>query len=179
MDWVTTSWVSVGKIFATGLVTFVVLLAYARVVGLRSFAKMSTLDFAATVAIGSVLASVTLSNSTPIAAGLAALAVLMLVPWGINALRRRSDRFRSMTDNRPTLLMLDGEILHDNLDKDQVTVADLRAKLREANVLQLSEVRAVVLETTGDVSVLHGDADVDDWLLEGIDRDEEHVVGGN
>ena len=32
------------------------------------------------------------------------------------------------------------------------------AKLREANVLDISEVRAVVLETTGDISVLHGES---------------------
>lgn len=179
MDWVTLPWSEVGKIVVTGIAVFAGLLLYARIVGLRSFAKMSTLDFAATVAIGSVLASVTLANDTSIAAGMAALAVLLGVPWGINALRRHVEWFRKLADNEPTLLMLDGEILHDNLDKDQVTVDDLRAKLREANVLQLSEVRAVVLETTGDVSVLHGDADLDDWLLDGVSRHEEHVVGGN
>ena len=37
-----------------------------------------------------------------------------------------------------------------------MTEADLRAKLREANVLAMDEIRAVVMESTGDVSVLHG-----------------------
>ena len=38
-----------------------------------------------------------------------------------------------------------------------VTRDDVRAKLREANVLDYSQIRAVVFETTGDVSVLHTD----------------------
>lgn len=38
-----------------------------------------------------------------------------------------------------------------------VSQADLMAKLREANVLQLSQVKAVVFETTGDISVLHSE----------------------
>ncbi|MDO6471263.1 YetF domain-containing protein [Maribacter sp. 1_MG-2023] len=35
------------------------------------------------------------------------------------------------------------------------------AKLREANVLQLSQVKAVIFETTGDISVLHSDKPID------------------
>jgi len=41
----------------------------------------------------------------------------------------------------------------------------VRAKLREANVFNYHEVEAVVLETTGDVSVLHGGSNFDNDLL--------------
>lgn len=41
------------------------------------------------------------------------------------------------------------------------------AKLRENNVSRLEDVRAVVLETPGDISVLHGEA-LDDILLDGV-----------
>jgi uncharacterized membrane protein YcaP (DUF421 family) len=46
----------------------------------------------------------------------------------------------------------------------------LIAKLWEANVLQLSEVHAAVLETTGDISVLHGREinRIDDILLKDV-----------
>ena len=57
--------------------------------------------------------------------------------------------------NTPILLMQDGQVFEENLKKCLVSKSDLMAKLREANVLQLSEVRAVVFETTGDISVLH------------------------
>ena len=58
-------------------------------------------------------------------------------------------------------------MLHDNLETTKVTASDVRAKLREANVTDWSQVRAVVLETTGDVSVLHGET-LDPTLLEGV-----------
>lgn len=64
MDWITTSLPDTGKIAATGLLIFVITLAYARLVGLRSFAKMSNLDFASTIAIGSTMSSVTLNPAT-------------------------------------------------------------------------------------------------------------------
>ena len=51
---------------------------------------------------------------------------------------------------------MDGnEILEDNLRKARVTKSDLRSKLREANVTRLDQVKSVIFETTGDISVLH------------------------
>jgi uncharacterized membrane protein YcaP (DUF421 family) len=69
---------------------------------------------------------------------------------------------------------MDGDaILRGNLNRARMTVEELNGKLREANVLNYGQVRAVVLETTGDVSVLHGDGDLDPDLLRdvrGVDR---------
>ena len=38
----------------------------------------------------------------------------------------------------------------------RITRDDLYAKLREANVTSFDQVHAVIAETTGDISVLHG-----------------------
>ena len=59
--------------------------------------------------------------------------------------------------------------LFKNLNKTRVTENDLYAKMREANVLQLKEVKLAILEVTGDVSILHGDKQVDDQLLSGVE----------
>ena len=48
---------------------------------------------------------------------------------------------------------------------------ELINKLREANVTQLSQVYAVIMEATGDISVMHNDSDeheLDDILLKGV-----------
>lgn len=177
MEWLTSSLPDLARIAATGPIILVVTLAYARLVGLRSFAKMSNLDFATTIAIGSTISSVILSPTTSIAAGTVTLGALFLLPWGINFLRRRNDRWRSTVDNDPTFLMLDGEVLEENLNREQLTMQDLRAKLRQAGVTDRSQVLAVVLETTGDVSVLTGDGSVDTWIFEGIDRRERSAIG--
>ncbi len=66
---------------------------------------------------------------------------------------------------------MDGpKILHENLKKAQLTVADLHSKLREANVFNYNQVKAVVFETTGDVSVPHSDRDteLDPDILRGV-----------
>ena len=44
------------------------------------------------------------------------------------------------------------------------------AKLREANVTRFEQIHAVIAETTGDISVLHGPPDetLDTGLLDGV-----------
>ena len=151
---------------ATVLVLGIVTLT--RLAGLRSFSKMSGYDFAITVSMGSVLASVVVTKSTGPLVGLAALSALFLVQMVLSRLRVRSDAAAEAMDNTPLLIMDGPEVLEDNLARAKMTRADLLAKLREANVLRMSQVRAVVFEQTGDVSVLHGEGDVDDVLLEGV-----------
>lgn len=85
----------------------------------------------------------------------------------IATLRRRSS-FDRVVDNTPVLLVRDGEFDVTAMNASRVTRSDVFAKLREANVLRLEQVRAVVLETTGDISVLHGDGPIDDMLFENV-----------
>lgn len=51
--------------------------------------------------------------------------------------------------------MIGPDMLEENLKATKVTPDDLKAKLREANVTDLNQIKAVVLETTGEISVLH------------------------
>lgn len=161
-----TSWSTAGTVALSALLIVVAVIAVIRIVGLRSLSKMSSFDFAVTVAIGSIIASVT-ASSTSVADGAIAVVALLGTQTIIAALRKRTNVER-LVDNVPILLMCDGTFIDDALDTSRVTRSDVVAKLREANVLRLDQVRAVVLETTGDISVLHGDGPIDALLLDGL-----------
>lgn len=169
--WLTTSWGTAGLAVASALGIYVALVVLTRLAGLRSFSKLSSFDFAVTVAIGSLVASTILAADPPLARAVVALAALYGIQMTVAVLRSHSSAVRGMVDNAPLLLMDGATILHDNLHRARVTEADLLAKLREANVLRMDEVRAVVMESTGDVSVLHGDPDgpgLEPALMEGV-----------
>ena len=141
-----------------------------RIIGLRAFSKMTAFDFVITVAIGSLLAGA--GQATSWAAffqSTVAMATLLGVQYVVAVMRQRSESFAAFVQNEPVLLMEDGIILQAALQTTRVAEDDLIAKLREANVLDLGQVQAVVLETTGNISVLHG-ADLQDRLLQGVKR---------
>lgn len=156
--------------FFDAAVLIVALIVLTRLAGLRSFSKMSGYDFAITVAVGSVLASVIVTKSTGPVVGTAALVALFAVQAILSKLRVGVDAAAQAMDNAPLLIMQDGEVLQHNLNAAKMTRADLMAKLREANVLRMKDVRAVVFEQTGDVSVLHGEESIDDEIMQGVRR---------
>ncbi len=145
-----------GTLLSAVALFWIVLLV--RIAGLSSFSKMTNFDFVMTIAMGSLLASSSQSSTwAAFTQSLAAIATLFVVQVFLARARLRWPRVREALQNRPVLLMRDGHFLEHEMRAQRVSRGDLLEKLRGANVSDLSTVRAVVLETTGDVSVLHGD----------------------
>ena len=167
-------------IVLSAVALYALLILYTRLVGLRSFSKMSGFDFAITIAIGSVLASVTLWQKPTLWEGAVALGTLFGLQFVVGNLRKRVPGVTAALDNAPLLLMDGEEVLSDNLQRANMTEADLRAKLREANVTRFDQVRAVVMESTGDVSVLHAPPDappIDASLLADVGTGPDRASG--
>jgi uncharacterized membrane protein YcaP (DUF421 family) len=172
IKWFEASTTSIIAIVLTAIGIYIATILFTRLAGKRSFSKMSSFDFAMTVAIGSIIATTVLSKSVSLLQGVVGLAAVYVLQFSV-AMMRRFKFVQKLIDNEPLLLMDGKEILPNNLKKAHVTEADLRSKLREANVLELSQVRAVIFECTGDIAVLHTkdeDVEVEDWLLKGVDR---------
>jgi uncharacterized membrane protein YcaP (DUF421 family) len=149
------SWTSFVNIVITGVVVYAGVILATRLHGLRSFAKMSSFDFAMTVAVGSLMATAVVSREPMLLPGLMGIVMFYVLQALVGKLRVRSKAVERLVDNEPVLLMDGSRVLQENLAQAGVTRDDLRAKLREANVLNYTQVRAVVLETTGSISVLH------------------------
>lgn len=159
---------------------YALIIVFARWSGVRSFAEMSTFDIAVTIALGSLMASVVVSKNPPLAQGAVAVATLYILQLGVSRLRSRYRAVEAVADNAPILLMgPGGEIKHENLRVARVTEDDLRCHLRRVNVSDVRHVRAMVMEGTGNINVLHGDHhDASDsaWILQGV-RDYQAPPG--
>lgn len=170
--WITTSFYSIIMVVISSIGIYFSLIIFTRIAGLRSFSKMSSFDFAITVAFGSILASVVLTKDPPLIQGIVALLTLFLIQMLIATLRESNTLVRGLVDNTPLLLMRGTKIYDKNLKKAKVTHDDLRTKLRKANVTQMSQIKAVVMEVTGDISVLHHhdqEHELDDELLKEVE----------
>lgn len=138
---------------------FTIIIIITRIFGLRTFAKMSSFDFASTIAVGSVLASIILNNDYSLLKGGIVLTSIIGFQTLFSFLVRKNDFFKKLFTNKPQIIMWNGKILYDRLKRCNVGEDDLIAKLREANVHDYDEVKAVIFESTGDVSVLHNNED--------------------
>ena len=171
-EWFSISWESIVTLAVNAIGIYLAIIIFTRLIGKRSFSKMSSFDFAMTVAIGSMIASTVLSESVGLATGIIGLAFIYGLQIAVATLRKYK-KVSTVVDNSPLMLMDGKKILKENLIKAKVTEGDLRSKLREANVLNLSQVKAVVFEATGDISVLHSSKEqetLEDWLLKDVIR---------
>ena len=170
--WFSFDLTSMIAIVLTAIGIYIATIIFTRIAGKRSFSKMSSFDFAMTVALGSMIATTVLSKSVSMWEGVVGLGIVYLLQLTV-AILRRFKIIRNSVDNAPLLLMDGQKILHENLKKARVTEEDLRSKLREANVIRMKEVRAVIFEATGDISVMHtGDdsEELEDYLYEDVQR---------
>ncbi|MDO6821333.1 DUF421 domain-containing protein [Zobellia sp. 1_MG-2023] len=172
MEWIYSSNDPIFQTLIGCAIIFVVIIILTRIVGLRAFAKFTAYDFAFTVAIGSIISS-TLTSSTTLVHGSIAIAGLLIIMFVFSTLQRKFPFLSKIISNAPLLLMDRNKILYDNLKSARIEEEQLISKLREANVLNYDQVFAVILESTGDISVLHASSSeknekFDKILLKGV-----------
>lgn len=162
--WVVTTWSSLLMILITAIGIYIFLMLCVRLAGLRSFARMSSFDFAITVATGSLLAATLLNQDPPLLRGMMGVLALFAIQYVVSWLRRHTTIMSTLVDNQPLILMAGPQVIAENLDQVRMTTGDLNSHLRLAGIIDPKQVLAVIMETTGDISVLR--ADNEHFMLE-------------
>ena len=129
-----------------------------------------------TVGIGSILASTVLSKSTSLLQGVFAIGMLFMLQALLSIARRKFKPFKALIDNQPIILMTNGEYLLDNLKEAKLSTNDIKQILRKNGIKSKSEVFAVIMETTADISVIKTSDVSPDWSLFDDIRDSEILV---
>lgn len=148
------SWSGIVRTVIVGTLAYGLLILSLRVSGKRTLAKLNAFDLVVTVAIGSTLATILLSESVALAEGITALVLLITLQYTVTYLSVRSDRFARIVRSEPTLLLRNGECLPDAMRKARVTEAELETILRTEGRRGFDNVGAVILESDGSFSVI-------------------------
>jgi len=148
------SWQTIYRTFLVGIPAYFILIFFLRVSGKRTLSKMNAFDLVITVALGSTLATILLSEQVALAEGVVGLAVLVLLQYIITFTSVRFDFVRKIIKGSPTLLFYHGEFLEDVMTHQRVLNTEVHAAVREQGVADMNAVEAVVLETDGSFTVI-------------------------
>lgn len=125
-----------------------------RASGKRSLAKLNAFDLVVTVALGSTLATVLLSGDVAFLEGLAAFVMLAGLQWIVSRLSIRWPAFADAVRSQPRLLVENGQLRHEAMRAERVTVPEIEAAARGSGIGRIEDVGAMVLETDGSLSVI-------------------------
>ncbi|MFD2189769.1 DUF421 domain-containing protein [Pistricoccus aurantiacus] len=142
------------RVAVSAVLAYITLVVFLRISGRRTLSKMNAFDLVVTVALGSILATIILSKDVTLAQGGLALAALIGMQYLLTWTSVRVPWVRKLVTGEPALLLYQGAILPEALRKARVTEDELYAAVREAGEDDLKDLRAVVLETDGEFSVL-------------------------
>jgi uncharacterized membrane protein YcaP (DUF421 family)/outer membrane protein OmpA-like peptidoglycan-associated protein len=148
------SWHGLLRVLVVGTLAYVALVFFLRVSGKRTLSKMNAFDLVVTVALGSTLATITLSKSVALLEGAVALALLIALQLVVTWLSVRSASVRHIVKSEPTLLFCRGHMLAHAMREQRVTPDEVRAAVRAQRIGRMEDVEAVILETDGGLTVL-------------------------
>ncbi len=169
------SWDGILRVSVTTVSAYVLIILMLRISGKRTLAKMNAFDFIVTIALGSILSAVILNKSTPLAEGLVAVALLIGLQYIFTYLSFRSKKFNDIISNDPVLLYYRGHFFKKIMQKERVTQEHLNKSVREAGFADYGEIEAIVLEPTGDITVISKNKEgKNDNALSGIQNFMEH-----
>ena len=157
MDWSAMffqNWSGIVRTLVVGVLAYVALVASLRLTGNRTLSKLNAFDLVVTVALGSVLASILLSESVALAEGVAAFLLLIGLQYLVAYLSVKNRAFAKLVRSEPRLVFRNGEPLNRALYDARVTRDELDTVLRTSGYTDPGAVSSVILESDGSFSVV-------------------------
>ncbi|WP_025778883.1 DUF421 domain-containing protein [Brevibacterium sp. VCM10] len=166
MDWMEfgLDGVDAVRVVVSCVVFYVGIILLLRIFGQRTLSNLSSFDLAPVIAIGAIIGRAILGDTPTLVAGVLALAT-MLVLQALSGYSRRFGMLAKVVYSPAVVLMAGSEILTDNLARTHVDHDELVAKLRSAGIRNFGEVACVILESTGQISVIRRGAPIDEEML--------------
>lgn len=147
------TWDNPAMLLVTALrvvVVYGVLLIFLQLSGRRVLGQMTPFDLLTLLLLSNVVQNAMLGSDNSLVGGLVGAMVLLL----LNRLISRARAIRERFEGSPTVLISQGQILLDNLKRENVSQAELMTALREHGVENAAEVGIALLEADGTISVV-------------------------
>ena len=133
---------------------FFFVLFVTRIVGRRELSSMQPFDLILLVMIGDLVQQGVTQNDFSVTGLVLASGTIALMTVIVSYSSFKFPRLRPVLDGEPVIVLEKGEPIKRNLDRNRITVDELRAAARQDGYGTLEELEWAVLETSGHVSFI-------------------------
>lgn len=137
------------------IAVYLFLLLVFRLAGQRTLAQITTFDLVLLLIISEAIQQALIGNDNSMVN--AALVVLTLAGLNVSLsiLKQRSKQAEKVLEDVPLVLVAEGRLLRDRMDKVRVDEDDILEAARSNHGLErLDQIRYAVLERSGDISII-------------------------
>ena len=167
MDWLVGQSSELWEVAAKAALMYFVAVIGLRVAQRRTLAQWTAIDFAAAVAVGALIGRTAVASGQSFFFGAVALFTI-LAAHALMMVARFRPTLAKLVDHRVRVLVDDGRLRRDQLRICGLTENDVIAKLRLMGVQTLDELRYVLYETKGELTVVRRDQPQGELVMAGL-----------
>lgn len=135
-------------------VVYALLIVVFRLAGKRHVAQLSLIDFILILLVSNAVQNAMVGEDTTLGGGIVAALTLVAINVILTKLTVKNKFISKIVEGEPKLLLRDGNVLANVLNKENLTIQELEEAVRKAGHNNLSEVALAILETDGSISVI-------------------------
>lgn len=155
---------------------YLFLLILFRLLGKRSLADLSAFDFILFLVASEAIQNALVDDDNSVVMGLTVILTFLLLDLGLSLLKRSSAAIEKLTEGVPVILVDHGEVLERNAAKSRITHGDILERARESQGLErMAQIKYAVLETSGAISIIPMEKNVDTRLQERVEAMDEKL----
>lgn len=168
MHWLIGNSTQLGEVAAKAALIYVVALVGLRVGQRRTLAQWTIIDFVTAVAIGAIVGRTAIASTQSWLTGATALCVLILIHRVATGVRAHGTLQRWF-DHPVRVLVADGMVRDGELRRCGLTRDDVSAHLRQNGVFDVADLRYVLYEAKGGLTIVPMSATADPLVDQALD----------
>ena len=141
------------ELIIRSVAVYVFLLFLLRLTGKRQIGQLAPFDLVLLLVLSNSLQNSMNGGDNSLIGGLISAITLISLNHAVGMLTYKSKFLEGVIEGRPQVLIHDGKLFADVLEREQLTRHELNAALREAGCASVEDVHFAVLETNGKISI--------------------------
>lgn len=137
-----------------GIVIYAFLIVLLRLTGKRQVGQMAPFDLVLLLVLSNAVQNAMNGGDNSVIGGMISAVTLVGLNWLVGLSTYKSKRIEAVVEGRPELLVHNGKLFPQALEKARLTHHELMNALREAGCSSMEDAHAVFLENDGTISVI-------------------------
>src|SRR5690348_10624453 len=164
------------------LLVYAALMLLIRLFGKRELAQLNPFDLIVLLTISNTVQNAIIGNDNSVSGGLIGAVTLLVTNYLIVRFMYNHEKLERVIEGDATVLIENGRVLKDRLDKELITLAELEAAAHRQGFESLDEVQRAILESSGTLAFFGRKPDVDtirqEELIDRLDEIRDLLKGG-
>jgi uncharacterized membrane protein YcaP (DUF421 family) len=140
------------------ILVYLFLLVALRVMGRRELGQVTAFDIIVLLTLSNILQNAMIGNDNSLAGGVLGAAVLLSANLALAHVVFRSRNVERVVEGAPSVLVSDGKLQPGAMKKFLITEQDVLSAVRREGLERIDDVRLVILEPNGLISVIPKEA---------------------